>query len=64
MSQDYVFKQPEADTMLFSVYAMAEICTWAVVLDSKDTDVYVQAAYVSQQLRGDLMIHETQTYIN
>ena len=66
VSQDCVFKQPEADTMLFSAYAKlrAENYTGAVVLDSADTDVYVQAAYVSQQLRGDLMIKHKHTLIN
>ncbi len=65
-SGDYVFKQPEADTMMLSAYAKLRIgnYTGAVVLDSEDTDVYVQAAYVSQQLRGDLLIKRKHAYIN
>ncbi|KAJ8347042.1 hypothetical protein SKAU_G00284430 [Synaphobranchus kaupii] len=53
-SEDYVFKHPEADTMLLSAYAKlrASNYTETVVLDCEDTDVYVQAAYVSQQLQG------------
>ena len=43
---------------------MAENYTGAVVLDSKDTDVYVQAAYVSQQLQGDLIIKRKHAIIN
>ena len=47
---DYVFRHPEADTMLLSAYAKvrASKYTGTVVLDCEDTDVYVQAAYVSQ----------------
>lgn len=65
-SQDYIFRQPEADTMLFSAYAKlrAENYIGAVVLDSEDTDVYVQAAYVSQQFRGDLLIKRKHALIN
>lgn len=57
-SEDYVLKYPEADTMLLSAYAKLRSgnFTGPVVLDSKDTDVYVQADYVSQQLPGDLLI--------
>ena len=45
----FVFKHPEADTMLLCAYAKlrAENYKDVVVLDSEDTDVYVQAAYVS-----------------
>jgi len=52
--------------MLLSAYAKlwAENYTGAVVLDSEDTDVYVQAAYVSQQLQGDLLIKRKLTLIN
>ena len=49
-----------------SAYAKlrAENYTGSVVLDSEDTEVYVQAAYVSQQLRGDLMIKRKNTLID
>ncbi len=65
-SGDYVFKHTEADTMLISAYAKlrTENYTEAVVLDSEDTDVYVQAAYVSQQLIGDLLIKRKHELIN
>ena len=43
---------------------LAENYTGAVVLDSEDTDVYVQAAYVSQQLQGDLIIKRKHAIIN
>ena len=65
-SRDYVFKHAEADTILLSAYAKlrAGNYTGAVVLDSEDTDVYVQAAYVSQQFEGDLLIKHKRTLIN
>lgn len=55
---DFCFKQIEADTMLFSANATLRKndYTCAVIIDSEDTDVYVQAIYVSQQLPGDLFI--------
>ena len=66
VNMDYVFKHPEADTMLLSAYAKVRTgdYTGTVVLDSEDTDVYVQAAYVSQQLRGDLLIKRKNALIN
>lgn len=46
-SEDHISKHPEADTMLLSAYAKlrSRNCTGTVVLDSENTDVYVQAAY-------------------
>ncbi|KAJ8356940.1 hypothetical protein SKAU_G00197340 [Synaphobranchus kaupii] len=63
---DYVFKHPEADTMLLSAHAKLRTrnYTGTVVLDCEDTDVFVQAAYVSQQLRGDLLIKRKHALIN
>ncbi|KAJ8359919.1 hypothetical protein SKAU_G00164440 [Synaphobranchus kaupii] len=65
-SEDYVFKHPDADTMLLSAYAKlrASNYTETVVLDCEDTDVYVQAVYVSQQLQGDLLIKRKHAFIN
>ena len=66
VSGDYVFKHPEADTMLLSAYAKLRSgdYTGVVVLDSEDTDVYVQAAFVVHQLRGDLLITRKHALIN
>ena len=66
VSRDYGFKHPEADTMLLSAYAKLrdENYTATVVLESEDTDVYVQAAYVSHQFRGDLLIKRKHDLIN
>ena len=66
VSDEYGFKHPEADTMLLSSYAnlRAGEYTGTVVIDSEDTDVYVQAAYVSHQLRGDLLIKRKSVIIN
>ena len=35
-----------------------------VILDSEDTDVYVQAAYVSHELQGNLLIKHKKEYIS
>ena len=55
-SGEYAFKHP--DTKYNAVYAKCRIeyYTGAVVVDTEDRDVYVQAAYVSQQLRGNLQV--------
>ena len=52
--------------MLLSAYAKlrAGNCTRTVVIDSTDTYVYVQAAYVSHSLRGDLMIKRKHALVN
>ena len=62
----FVFKHPEADTMLLCAYAKlrAENYKDVVVLDSEDTDVYVQAAYVSHQLQGTLLIKRKNEFIS
>ena len=66
VSGDYVFKHPEPDTMLLSAYAKLRSgdYTGVVVLDSEDTDVYVQTAFVAHQLRGDLLIKCKHALIN
>ena len=63
---DYRFKHPEADTMLLSIYAKLRTANYTntVVLDSEDTNVYVQAAYMSHQTRGKLLIKPKQALIN
>ncbi|KAJ4921706.1 hypothetical protein JOQ06_002006 [Pogonophryne albipinna] len=65
-SRDYVFKHPEADTILLSAYAKlrSRNYTGTVVLDCEDTDVFVQVAYVSQQLPDDLLIRRKHAFIN
>ena len=48
----FIFRQTEADTILLSIYARLRDNghTDGAVIDSEDTDVYVQAAYVSDQV--------------
>lgn len=52
--QNYSFDQSEADTILFSTYALLREsgCSDPVVIDAADTDAYVSAAVISQQLSG------------
>ncbi|KAG0720810.1 hypothetical protein GWK47_047693 [Chionoecetes opilio] len=49
--QNYSFDQSEADTVLFSAYAVLRESgyTGPVVIDATDTDAYVAAAFISQQ---------------
>ena len=63
---DYAFNHPEADTMMLSTYGNLRNTmgyNGAVVLDTEDTDVYVQAAFVSHQLKGDLFIKQKHTLV-
>ena len=66
MHRELVFSHAEADTMLLSAYI--EFCRNGtlrpVVIDTEDTDVYVQAAYVSQRVDGDLFLRRKGSYVN
>jgi len=61
----YSFDQSEADTILFSFYAVLRESgyTGPVVIDATDTDVYIAAAYISHQLPGMLCIKRKQETI-
>ena len=63
---DFVFQHYEAETMLISACAKirASDSQIAVVLDSEDTDVYVQAVFVAHTLEGDLFIKRKNEFIN
>ena len=51
--------------MLLSAYSKVRTTNYTgpVVLDCGDTGVYVQAAYVSHQIRGDLLIKHKNGFI-
>ena len=53
--------QAEADTAMFTVYSKLQLHgnTAPVVLDTEDTDCYVQAAYVVQMTPGILCLKHT-----
>ena len=59
---DYSFSQSEADTILFSTYAVLRDSGYSgpVVIDSADTDTYVAAAAISHKLPGLLCIKRKQ----
>ena len=63
---DYGFKHLVGDTILLLIYAklMTTNYTNTAVLDSEDTDAYVQAAYVSNQIQGELLIKRKQALVN
>ena len=56
--QNYSFDQSEANSILFSTYAVLRESGYSgpVVIDTADTDAYVAAAVISQQLLGMLSI--------
>ena len=48
--------------MILSAYAkLRESYNGTVIIDSEDTDVYVQTAYVAHNLPGDLLIKNKNT---
>ena len=61
----YSFYQSEADTILFSVYAVLRESGYSgpVVIDATDTDLFVAAAYISHQLHGILGVKRKQETI-
>ena len=61
----YSFSQSEADTILFSAYAVLRDSGYSgpVVINSADTDTYVTAAAISQKLPGLLCIKRKQETI-
>lgn len=63
--ENYCFAQSEADTVIFSIYAALRELGYSgpVVIDSADTDTYVAAAVISQQLPGMLFIKRKQETI-
>ena len=58
--------QAEADTAMFTIYSKlrSDGYTAAVVLDTEDTDNYVQAACVAQQTPGILCLKSKQKLID
>ncbi|CAL8328789.1 unnamed protein product [Merluccius merluccius] len=59
--QNYSFDQSEADTILFSAYAALRESGYSgpVFIDTADTDAYVAAVVISQQLHGESRRQET-----
>ena len=62
---ELAFNQVEADTMMLTAYANIRQYGYShqVVIDTEDTYVYVQAAYVSQQVEGDLFIRRKSSFV-
>ena len=65
-STDFGFTHLEADTILLSAYANVRTQNYneSVVLDSENTDVYVQAAYASHQIQGNVLIKRKNEFIS
>ena len=58
------FSQSEADTIMLSVYAALRSSGYSdpVVIDTEDTDVYIQAAAISHHIPGILCIKKRQYF--
>ena len=56
----------EADTMMLTIYSIIrqDNPDLPIVIDSEDTDVYVQAAYVAHHVPGDLLIKRKDGLLN
>ena len=63
---DLLCLHAEADTALFTVYNNIRATGYVnpIIIDTEDTDNYVQAAYVSNKIPGCLLIKRKNTYID
>ena len=63
---DFVMNNSKADTALLTAYNQLRTGDYSgtVVIDSEDTDVYIQAAYVSHQLQGQLLIKRKKSFVD
>ena len=64
--QEFTMNHSEADTMLLSIYHQLRVGDYfgTVVIDTEDTDVYVQSAYVSQKHLGQLLIKRKRSFVD
>merc|ERR1712055_628103 len=57
IDQNLRFNHPEADTTIFGIHAkLRDGYEGPIIIDSEDTDIYVQAAYVARNVPGKLYI--------
>ena len=56
----------EADTAILIIYNKIRENGWkgTIVIDAEDTNIYVQAAYVSQKVSGELLIKKKNIYVD
>ena len=56
----------EADTALFTIYNSIRAAGYLkpVVMDTEDTDNYIQAAYVSNRVPGSMLIKRKKEYVD
>ena len=62
----FALNHAEADTMMCTAYSLIRetFPNLDIVMDTADTDNYVQAAFISHQLQGNLFIKHKDGYIN
>ena len=63
---EYGVSHAEADTAIFTIYHKLREQGWSdtVVIDGEDADLYIQAAYVSQKVPGELLIKRKNNLVN
>ena len=63
---DLLCLHAEADTALFTIYDNIRGAGYVkpIVIDSEDTDNYVQAAYVSNRRPGTMLVKRKKTYVD
>ena len=63
---DFIFDHSEADTIIFSVYAVLRELGYSgpVVIDSGDTDTYVAVVLIAQKFSGMLYIKRTKNIVS
>ena len=66
MHESFSTNQAEADTAIFTIYSQLRESGWEgpVVIDAEDTDVYIQACYVSNHINGDLYMKHKNCYFD
>ena len=63
---EFAVNHAEADTAIFTIYYQIREngCERTVLIDAEDTDIYVQAGYVSHEVNGTLLIKKKNSYID
>ena len=62
---ELTYYHTEADTAMFTIYNILRLQGYSspVILDTEDTDNYVQAAHIAHRITGDLYIKRKQQFI-
>ena len=64
--EEFNLKHAEADKVIFTTYYHVRENGWQgpVLIDAEDTDIYIQASYVSHEIEGKLLIRRKQIFVD